>query len=126
MPLAPVMAIKSLIECGKTMTVQNRAGQACSRQKGNAACCDKKLVISKQIGIHSIVHLSYCRALIAVMAFLGCAGCQTGLQRPVPLRTEVLAPEIEIAPASSVEVPIVAAAPVIAPPVIVHQTRAAN
>lgn len=30
-------------------------------------------------------------------------GCQTGLQRPVPIRTEVLAPEMEVAPASSVE-----------------------
>lgn len=113
------------------MTMRNNAGQACSQQKRNAACCDKKLVISKRNGIHSIVHLSYCRALIAVTAFLCCAGCQTGLQNPVPLRTEVLAPDIEIAPAANVEVSVVSAPPIVAapmvtPPVALHQTRASK
>jgi len=67
-----------------------------------------------------IVHVSYCRALVAVTAFLCCAGCQTGLQRPV--QTEVLAPEIEVAPASSVELPAAAPTPIIPPPVALPPT----
>ena len=63
----------------------------------------------------NIVHVPYCRALVVVTAFLCCAGCQTGLQRPV--HTEVLAPEIEVAPASAVEIPIAAPAAITpAPP----------
>jgi N-acetylmuramoyl-L-alanine amidase len=42
-------------------------------------------------------------------------GCQTGLQRPTPLRTEVLAPDLEVAPAASIELPPAAPAPVATP-----------
>jgi len=66
------------------------------------------------------VHVPYCRALVAVTAFLCWAGCQTGLQRPV--QTEVLAPEIEVAPASAVELPIAAPTPITAPQVTLPPT----
>src|SRR5687768_8487852 len=72
----------------------------------NAACYDKKLVISERFGKSKVVHLwSPCRAIIAVASMLCVGGCQTGLQRAVPIQTEVLAPDLEVAPAANVEVP---------------------
>src|SRR6187549_1936630 len=109
MPLAPVMAIKSLIECDRGARASSPAavfeGRGCAQiaagedaraptpafvqslsanydrrkrprasfvppAKRNAACCDKKLVVSKRIGKSNIVHVPYCRALVAVTAFL--------------------------------------------------------
>jgi N-acetylmuramoyl-L-alanine amidase len=66
-------------------------------------------VISERLRKIGIVHhvstfLTLSTGLVLLL------GCQTGLQRPVPIRTEVLAPEMQIAPAASVEVPPVAAA----------------
>ena len=56
------------------------------------------------------MHLwSCCRALVVIAPLLCSGGCQTGLQRPVPIQTEVLAPDIEVAPATSVELPTVTA-----------------
>lgn len=81
----------------------------------NATCCDKKLVIRVGFSLSNIVHLSYCRALLAITALMYCSGCQTGLQRPVPLHTEVLAPDIQVAPAANVELPTVTAPQASAP-----------
>lgn len=73
----------------------------------NAACCDKKLVISERFRKSNVVHLWFCcRAIVAVAALLFVGGCQTGLQRAVPIRTEVLAPDLEVAPAANVEVEV--------------------
>jgi N-acetylmuramoyl-L-alanine amidase len=61
-------------------------------------------VVSKQIDKMVIVHqVSTFLTLSTSVLLLG--GCQTGLQRPTPIRTEVLAPEMQIAPAAAVEVP---------------------
>src|SRR5688572_28864298 len=102
MPLAPVTATKTLINVrnyGRSQRFLASFDQAWLRlaQKRNAACYDYKLVINEPVLKIGIVHqVSMFLTLSTGLVLL--LGCQTGLQLPVAIRTEVLAPEIQIAP----------------------------
>jgi N-acetylmuramoyl-L-alanine amidase len=83
--------------------------------KRNAPCYDYKLVVNKPVRKIVPVHqVSIFLTLALVVSLL--PGCQTALQRPVAIQTQVLAPDIEVAPASSVEVAIVDVPAPVAPP----------
>jgi N-acetylmuramoyl-L-alanine amidase len=80
-----------------------------------------RLVVNKPARKIAVVHqVSIFLTLTLVVSLL--MGCQTALQRPVAIQTEVLAADIEVAPASSVEVPIME--PPVVPPMAPPRAKA--
>lgn len=79
-------------------------------QKRNGACYELKLVISEPVRKRRILSQVSMFLTLSTGVFL-LPGCQIGLQRPVPIRAEVLEPEPQVVAAATA----VKAAPVAAP-----------